>query len=161
MILSLLHLSPYHPSEIIRLGCDLMNLLYVFDEYTDIADGEGVERIRKITLDALRHPEKPRPGGEHLLGEMTREFVSSLPSQSYAISPLPRFQVSGFAHRITFPLTITASPISSAVSTPIPPLSSVRRTIAPSANIVHSPTIFLFAVIRLLAFQRFLSVSLG
>ena len=52
-----------------------MNLFYVFDEYTDIADGEGAGHIRDIVMDALYHPEKPRPEGEHLLGEMTREFV--------------------------------------------------------------------------------------
>ena len=59
--------------EIIRLGCDLMNLFYVFDEYTDITDEKGVNEIRNITIDALHDPQKPRPEGELLIGEMTRE----------------------------------------------------------------------------------------
>jgi hypothetical protein len=78
LIFSLFHLSPYLQSEIIRLGCDLMNLFYVYDEYTDIAGGEGADRIRNIVMDAFRHPEKPRPEGELLLGEMAREFVHFL-----------------------------------------------------------------------------------
>ena len=55
-----------------------MNIFYVYDEYTDIADGEGADKIRNIVMDAFRHPEKPRPEGELLLGEMAREFVSFL-----------------------------------------------------------------------------------
>ena len=53
-----------------------MNLLYVYDEYTDIVDGEGANQVRDIVMDAFRHPEKPRPEGELLLGEMARESVS-------------------------------------------------------------------------------------
>ena len=64
--------------ELIRLGCDLMNLFYVFDEYTDIADGEGATKIRDIVMDAFRNPHKSRPEGELLLGEMAREFVTNL-----------------------------------------------------------------------------------
>jgi len=52
-----------------------MNLFYVFDEYTDIADGKGAEEIRNIVVDAMCNPHKPRPEGELLLGEMTRECV--------------------------------------------------------------------------------------
>jgi hypothetical protein len=73
-----------------------MNLFYVYDEYTDIADGEGADRVRDIVMDAFRHPEKARPDGELLLGEMAKEFVSFLLSQPYVILPLPYFQVSGF-----------------------------------------------------------------
>ena len=55
-----------------------MNLFFVYDEYTDIVDGEGAGKIRDIVMDAFRHPEKPRPEGELLLGGMAREFVSFL-----------------------------------------------------------------------------------
>ena len=64
--------------ELIRLGCDLMNLFYVFDEYTDIADGEGASKIRDTVMDAMRNPHKPRPEGELLVGAMAREFVTIL-----------------------------------------------------------------------------------
>ncbi|KAF8151498.1 terpenoid synthase [Crassisporium funariophilum] len=60
--------------EIIRLGCDLMNVFYVYDEYTDITDGEGADKIRDILMDALRNPEKTRPEGECPVGAMTRDF---------------------------------------------------------------------------------------
>ncbi|KAJ3508128.1 hypothetical protein NLJ89_g5926 [Agrocybe chaxingu] len=60
--------------EIIRFGCDLMNIFYVFDEYTDIADGDGADKIRDIIMDAFRNPHKPRPEGELLVGEMARDF---------------------------------------------------------------------------------------
>ena len=65
-----------------------MNLFYIFDEYTDIADGEGADQIRDIVVDAFRHPEKPRPEGELMLGEMAREFVSFLPFQSRHLTSL-------------------------------------------------------------------------
>ena len=50
-----------------------MNLFYVYDEYTDIADGKGASEIRNIIMDALRDPQKPCPEGELLIGEMIRE----------------------------------------------------------------------------------------
>lgn len=52
-----------------------MNLFYVFDEYTDVADAKGANHIRNIIMDALRDPQQPRPEGELLIGEMTRECV--------------------------------------------------------------------------------------
>ncbi|KAF9530787.1 terpenoid synthase [Crepidotus variabilis] len=60
--------------EIIRLGCDLMNIFYVFDEYSDITDAAGAEGIRNIIMDAFRNPHNSRPEGELLLGEMCRDF---------------------------------------------------------------------------------------
>lgn len=65
-----------------------MNLFYIFDEYTDIADGEGADQIRDIVVDAFRHPEKPRPEGELMLGEMAREFVPLLFFQSRHLTSL-------------------------------------------------------------------------
>jgi hypothetical protein len=38
-----------------------MNLFYVFDEYTDIADAEGAEEIRNIVVDAMRNCYAPFP----------------------------------------------------------------------------------------------------
>ena len=75
--------------EIIRLGCDLMNLFYVFDEYTDIADGEGATKIRDIMMDAFRNPHKSRPEGELFLGEMTREFVTAFATSSLILQLIP------------------------------------------------------------------------
>jgi len=154
------YLNPHLLPEIIRLGCDLMNLFYVYDEYTDIADGEGADKIRNIVMDAFRHPEKPRPEGELLLGEMAREFVPFLFFRPYVVSPIPHFQASGFARQVMCPPTITAFPISSTISTPTPPPLFAKQTIAPIADIARSLTTFLSAAIRLAASQASLSASL-
>ncbi|KAI0067235.1 terpenoid synthase [Artomyces pyxidatus] len=55
-------------------GCDLMMLFFVFDEFTDQVDGDGVQAYVEIVLDALRNPHEPRPKGEHVLGEISRQF---------------------------------------------------------------------------------------
>lgn len=52
-----------------------MNIFYVYDEYTDITDGEGANKIREIVLDAFRNPHKTRPEGECPVGAMAREYV--------------------------------------------------------------------------------------
>ncbi|OCH85712.1 terpenoid synthase [Obba rivulosa] len=59
-----------------RAACDLMNLFFVFDEYTDTVDEVEARRLADISMDALRNPEKPRPAGECLIGEVTRQFWS-------------------------------------------------------------------------------------
>ncbi|KAJ7599440.1 terpenoid synthase [Mycena floridula] len=53
--------------DTLRTACDLMNLYFLIDHYTDMVD---------ITLDALRSPEKQRPEGEVILGQATKEFWS-------------------------------------------------------------------------------------
>ncbi|KDR71607.1 hypothetical protein GALMADRAFT_143861 [Galerina marginata CBS 339.88] len=60
--------------ELIRLGCDLMNIFYVFDEYTDIADGNEANKIRDIIMDGFQNSHKERPEGELLVGAMARDF---------------------------------------------------------------------------------------
>ncbi|KAH8980716.1 terpenoid synthase [Lactarius hatsudake] len=58
----------------LRTGCDLINVLFVFDEYTDVVREEEVQVRANIGVDALRNPHKPRPKGEWIGGEMTRRF---------------------------------------------------------------------------------------
>ncbi|TLD37531.1 hypothetical protein E2P81_ATG04343 [Venturia nashicola] len=60
--------------ELIRLGCDLMSIFYVFDEYSDVTDGPGAEEIRTIIMDALRNPDKRRPDDEVMLGRMCQDW---------------------------------------------------------------------------------------
>ncbi|KAF9461959.1 terpenoid synthase [Collybia nuda] len=57
-----------------RVGCDLMNLFFVIDEYSDVADQCGAREQADIVMDALRHPLKPRPEGEWIGGEIARQF---------------------------------------------------------------------------------------
>ncbi|ESK84101.1 terpenoid synthase [Moniliophthora roreri MCA 2997] len=57
-----------------RIGCDLMNLFFVIDEYSDVADGQLARVYADIIMDAIRNPHKPRPEGEWVGGEVARQF---------------------------------------------------------------------------------------
>ena len=52
-----------------------MNVLFVLDEYTDVAPPHVVREMVDIVIDALYNPDKPRPEGEIVLGELTRQSV--------------------------------------------------------------------------------------
>ncbi|EJD53398.1 terpenoid synthase [Auricularia subglabra TFB-10046 SS5] len=60
--------------EEIRVGCDLMNLFFLIDEYTDRQPLDTVKTTCEIVLDALNNPEKPRPEGEILVGVVAKRF---------------------------------------------------------------------------------------
>ena len=60
-------------TEHYRVGCDVMNLFFVFDEHTDVAPGDTVRMLADISMDAMRNPHKPRPVTEPVLGEITRQ----------------------------------------------------------------------------------------
>ncbi|KAF8474316.1 isoprenoid synthase domain-containing protein [Gautieria morchelliformis] len=55
-------------------GCDFMNLAFVIDEHTDVADGKTARNQADIVMDALRNPHTPRPTGEWVGGEVARQF---------------------------------------------------------------------------------------
>ncbi|KAI0295705.1 terpenoid synthase [Russula brevipes] len=57
-----------------RTGCDLMNMFFVYDEYSDVAHEDEVQVMADIIMDALRNPHTPRPKGEWIGGEVTRQF---------------------------------------------------------------------------------------
>ena len=61
--------------ELFRTGCDLFNLYFVFDHYTDVEDARGCREMADIVVDALHHPYKLRPRDEAVLGEITRQSV--------------------------------------------------------------------------------------
>ena len=50
-----------------------MNLFFVFDEYSDVADEDDVRVMADISMDALRNPHTPRHKGEWVGGEITRQ----------------------------------------------------------------------------------------
>jgi Delta6-protoilludene synthase len=50
-----------------------MNLFFVIDEYSDVADGNGARVYADIVMDAIRNPHKPRPAGEWVGGEVARQ----------------------------------------------------------------------------------------
>ncbi|CCL98631.1 uncharacterized protein FIBRA_00633 [Fibroporia radiculosa] len=80
---------PWSSKEHLRTGCDLMNLFFVIDEYTDVEDVATCRQMVDIVIDALNNPYKPRPEGEILLGEVARQFwalaikTASLSSQRH------------------------------------------------------------------------------
>ncbi|KAM7197447.1 terpenoid synthase [Naviculisporaceae sp. PSN 640] len=60
----------------LRMASDFIALLYVYDEFTDVADEGEAQRLDKIVLDAMHNPAKARPIGENPLGELARQFWS-------------------------------------------------------------------------------------
>ncbi|KAG2071990.1 terpenoid synthase [Suillus decipiens] len=67
-------LYPNAPREHLRISCELMNVFFIFDEYTDIANETVTKEMVDIVLDTLHHPHKVRPEGECILGEIVRQF---------------------------------------------------------------------------------------
>ncbi|KAJ7721503.1 terpenoid synthase [Mycena metata] len=65
---------PAATMEHLRTCCDLMNLFFVFDEYTDCVNKAEVQQLADIVMDALRHPHKARSSGESIIGEIARQF---------------------------------------------------------------------------------------
>ncbi|KAI0293867.1 terpenoid synthase [Multifurca ochricompacta] len=65
---------PFHDKARLRTGCDFMNMVFVFDEYTDRATAEEAQVYADIAMDALRNPHVPRPKGEWIGGEVTRQY---------------------------------------------------------------------------------------
>ena len=51
----------------------MMNVYFVLDEFTDVADNETARKLTFMVLDAFRNPFKTRPEGEHAFGEMARQ----------------------------------------------------------------------------------------
>ena len=68
--------EPFIPClpEHLRSGCDLMQVFFVVDAYTDVEDAATVREMTEIVKDALRNPARLRPTGETLLGELTRQY---------------------------------------------------------------------------------------
>ncbi|KAJ8587784.1 terpenoid synthase [Rhizopogon salebrosus TDB-379] len=75
--------------EHLRIGCELMNVYFIVDEYTDIENAAVTEEMVDIVIDALRNPHTKRPEGECILGEIVRQFwaraiqTASLSSQRH------------------------------------------------------------------------------
>ena len=58
-----------------RLSCDLMNLLFIIDEYTDNADGVKAHTYADMVANIFDNPHVERPQGEWIIGEITRQYV--------------------------------------------------------------------------------------
>ncbi|PIL22415.1 terpene synthase [Ganoderma sinense ZZ0214-1] len=74
---------PTLSKEHYRIGCDLMNLFFVWDDHTDPLSAAEVRAIADCSLDAIHNPDKERPEGESVIGEITRQFwVNALASST-------------------------------------------------------------------------------
>lgn len=65
-------------TEHLRIAIDMMTVMFVVEASTDVESEAEARQTVEIAIDALRHPDKPRLEGEFILGEVTRQFVSSL-----------------------------------------------------------------------------------
>jgi len=50
-----------------------MHVYFIYDEYSDVAHEDEVQVMANIIMDALRNPHTPRPKGEWVGGEVTRQ----------------------------------------------------------------------------------------
>jgi len=57
----------------LRVGCDLMHLFFLFDEFSDRGSPEEVKSQAKILRHAISSPQTPRPQGEWIGGEIARQ----------------------------------------------------------------------------------------
>jgi Delta6-protoilludene synthase len=62
-----------HYPEHLRVGCDFLNFVFVYDEFADVLDKDGAQQQADIAMDALRNPTKARPQGESIIGEIARQ----------------------------------------------------------------------------------------
>jgi Delta6-protoilludene synthase len=53
-----------------------MNVFFVIDEYTDLANGIETRYLADIVMDALWNPHKERPSGEWIGGQIVQESVN-------------------------------------------------------------------------------------
>lgn len=56
-----------------RIGCDLINLFFVFDEKFDVSDAYETRHQADCIMDALNNPDKPRPPGDWIGGLITQQ----------------------------------------------------------------------------------------
>ncbi|KAK7451089.1 hypothetical protein VKT23_012765 [Stygiomarasmius scandens] len=65
---------PESSKFVLRSCCDLMHTFFTLDEFTDPLNVDGVKELCYATMDAIENPDKPRPEGENVIGEIARQF---------------------------------------------------------------------------------------
>ncbi|KAI0291492.1 terpenoid synthase [Multifurca ochricompacta] len=68
---------PFHDKARLRTCCGFMNLAFLFNEYSNLAREDEVQIMDNIIMDVLRNPHAPRPEGEWIGGEVTKQFWES------------------------------------------------------------------------------------
>ncbi|KAG6875356.1 hypothetical protein C0993_009621 [Termitomyces sp. T159_Od127] len=65
---------PKEDKDVFRVGCDLMNWFFLFNESIGMAAPHEAQEIANIVMDAIHNPDKPRTAEENAIGEATRQF---------------------------------------------------------------------------------------
>lgn len=65
--------SVFHSTVEITLRKSWEQVLFLIDECTDVEPEPVVRKMMDVVIDTLKNPDKPRPQGEIVLGEMTRQ----------------------------------------------------------------------------------------
>ena len=61
--------------EHLRLGVDLLHVLFAIDDHADVEEAPVVRGMVDAILDVLDNPHKPIPAGEIMLCQAFQEFV--------------------------------------------------------------------------------------
>jgi hypothetical protein len=64
-----------------------MLLFFIYDEFTDNADGDEARTYADLATNVLRNPYMERPQGESKIGEITRQYVRFSTSQYVYLVP--------------------------------------------------------------------------
>ncbi|KAI0675470.1 terpenoid synthase [Trametes maxima] len=59
-----------------RIACDTMNMLFLYDDYTDDMDEAGVAALFEAAMDVLLHPHKPSLPTDSVLIQVIRDLWS-------------------------------------------------------------------------------------
>ncbi|KAI0741799.1 isoprenoid synthase domain-containing protein [Daedaleopsis nitida] len=62
------------PRDHLRVCCDLNNINFLIDEYTDVESASMARCMVDICIDATIHPDEARPEREVVLGEILRQY---------------------------------------------------------------------------------------
>ncbi|KAF8174884.1 terpenoid synthase [Pholiota molesta] len=82
----------YHTSysdiyrQFVRLGCDLMNFYFVYDEYTDVADPVSAEHMANMVMEVMKYP-KEQSHASHILVDMAQQFWKQAQQSAAPDSP--------------------------------------------------------------------------
>ncbi|KAG6893372.1 hypothetical protein C0993_001305 [Termitomyces sp. T159_Od127] len=76
---------PLESKDVERAGCDIMNVFFLFDVYTDAATPHEAQQLATVVMNALRNPKKSRPLGECVIGEIARQFIAKFDLYTAAV----------------------------------------------------------------------------
>ncbi|KAG0703977.1 hypothetical protein DFH29DRAFT_981666 [Suillus ampliporus] len=76
--------------EHLRIGCDLSNVYFIVDEYTDIENAAVTKEMMDIVLDAIHNPHKVRLEGKCILGEIA--FSSRYWARTIQTTSMPSYR---------------------------------------------------------------------